>query len=58
MIIDDQIEDEKPQYAKISAISSGKIDNYEYLTGEKLLPLNQKLIIWEAKRTYSLAYFS
>ena len=45
MIIDDQIEDEKPQYAKISAISSGKIDNYEYLTGEKLLPLNQKLII-------------
>ena len=45
MIIDDQIEDEKPQYAKISAISSGKIDNYEYLTGEKLLSLNQKLII-------------
>ena len=45
MIIDDQIEDEKPQYAKISAISSGKIDNYEYLTAEKLLPLNQKLII-------------
>ena len=58
MIIDDQIEDEKPQYAKISAISSGKIDNYEYLTGEKSLPLNQKPIILEAKRTYSLAYFS
>ena len=45
MVIDDQIEDEKPQYAKISAISSGKIDNYEYLTGEELLPLNRKLII-------------
>ena len=40
MTIDDQIKDEKVQYdiarkAAISALSSGKIDKYEYLTGEK-----------------------
>ena len=46
MTIDDQIKDKKVQYdiskdaAKISAISSGKIDNSEYLTSEKLLPSN------------------
>ena len=40
MTIEDQIKDEKLQYdinkedAKISALSSGKIDKYEYLTGE------------------------
>ena len=40
MTIDDKIKDEKLQYdinreaAKISAISSGKIDKYEYLTGK------------------------
>ena len=39
MAIDDQIRDEKLEYeinkeaAKISALSSGKIDKYEYLTG-------------------------
>ena len=39
MAIDDQIKDEKLQYDinredfKISALSSGKIDKYEYLTG-------------------------
>ena len=44
-IIDDKIRDEKSQYnikrevAKISALSSGKIDKYEYLTGEEVLPL-------------------
>ena len=48
MTIDDQIRDEKLQYdinreaAKISALSSGKIDKYEYLTGEEILPSNQK----------------
>ena len=36
MTIDDQIRDEKLQ---ISALSSGKINKYEYLTGEKILPL-------------------
>ena len=40
MTINDQIRDEKPQYdinrktAEISALSSGKIDKYEYLTGK------------------------
>ena len=47
MTINDQIRDEKLQYdinreaAKISALSSGKIDKYEYLTSEKMLPSNQ-----------------
>ena len=59
MTIDDQIRDEKLQYdinreaAKISALSSGKIDKYEYLTGEEILPSNQKQIIEQAKFTYS-----
>ena len=58
MIIDDQIRDEKLQYdinkkaAKISALSSGKINKYEYLTGEEILPCNQQLIIEQAKFTY------
>ena len=59
MIIDDQIRDEKLQYdinreaAKISALSSGKIDKYEYLTGEEILPSNQQQIIEQAKFTFS-----
>ena len=59
MIIDDQIRDEKLQYdinreaAKISALSSGKIDKHEYLTGEEILPSNQQQIIEQAKFTYS-----
>ena len=59
MIIDDQIRDEKLQYdinreaAKISALSSGKIDKYEYPTGEEILPSNQQKIIEQAKFTYS-----
>ena len=59
MTIDDQIIDEKLQYdsnreaAKISALSSGKIDKYEYLTGEEILPSNQEQIIEQAKFTYS-----
>ena len=46
MTIDDQIDDEKLQYdinretAKIPALSSGQIDQYEYLTGEEILPSN------------------
>ena len=48
MTIDDQIEDGKLQYdinreaTKISALSSGKINKYKYLTGEEILPSNQK----------------
>ena len=59
MTIEDQIKDEKLQYdinraaAKISALSSGKIDKYKYLTGEKILPSNQQQIIEQAKFTYS-----
>ena len=39
--------------AKISALSSGKLDKYEYLTGEEILPSNQQQIIQQAKFTYS-----
>ena len=59
MTIENQIKDEKLQYdinreaAKISALSSGKIDKYECLTGEEILPSNQRQIIEEAKFTYS-----
>ena len=60
MTINDQIRDEKLQYdinreaAKISALSSGKIHKYEYLTGEDILPSNQQQIIEQTKFTYSL----
>ena len=59
MTIEDQIKNEKLQYdinseaAKISALSSGKIDKYEYLTGEEMLPSNQQQIVEQAKFTYS-----
>ena len=59
MTINDQIRYEKLQYdinreaAKISALSSGKIHKYEYLTGEDILPSNQQLIIEQVKFTYS-----
>ena len=59
MTVDDKIRDEKSQYdinreaAKISASSSGKIDKYEFLTGEEMLPSNQSRIIEQAKFTYS-----
>ena len=39
--------------AKISALLYGKIDKYEYLTGEEILPSNQKQITEQAKFTYS-----
>ena len=39
--------------AKISALSSGEIRKYEYLTGEDILPSNQQQIIEQAKFTYS-----
>ena len=59
MTIEDQIRDEKLQYdinrgaAKISALLSGKLDKYEYVTGEEILPYNQQQIIGQAKFTYS-----
>ena len=57
MTIDDQIKDGKIQYninrgaAKVSALSSGKINEHEYPTGEEIVPSNQKLnlliLLWE-----------
>ena len=38
---------------KISALSSGNNDKYEYLTSEKILLSNQNKIIEQTKRTYS-----
>ena len=54
MIINQKIRDEKLQYdinkeaAKISALSSGKIDKYKYLAGEEILPSDQSRIIERA----------
>ena len=59
MTIIDQIRGEKLQYdinrkaAEISASSSGKIDKYEYLSSNEILPSNQQTIE-QAKFTYSL----
>ena len=39
--------------AKISALSSDKIDKYEYPTGEEILPSDQSRIIEQVKFTYS-----
>ena len=59
MTIDDKIKDKKLEFdinrvaAKISALSSGKIDKYEFVTGKEILPSDQSRIIEEAKFTYS-----
>ena len=59
MANNDQIMNEQVQYdinwkaAKIAALSSGKIGQYDYLTGEEILPSNQKQIIEQVKFTYS-----
>ena len=58
MTINDQIKDEKLQYdinwkaVEKSALSSGKIGKYEYLTGNEILPSNQQQIMEQAKFTY------
>ena len=55
MIIDDKGIDEKLHYdinreaGKISALPSGKIDKYGYLTGKKIFPSNQIQIIEQVK---------
>ena len=57
MTIEDQIRDGKVQHdinkeaAKTSSLSSDKIDGYEYLTGEAILPSNQQQIIEQDKFT-------
>ena len=59
MVIDNKIGDEKLQSdiyreaAKISALSSGKIDKYEFLTGKEMFPLAQRGVIEQAKFAYS-----
>ena len=60
MITDDKIRDEEIQYdinreaTKISALSSGKIDKYEYLTGGEILASDLSRIIEQDKFTYSI----
>ena len=55
MTIDEKFRYEKLQYninreaVKTSALSSGKIDVYEYLTGEEILPSDQSEMIEQAK---------
>ena len=59
MTFDDQIRDEKLEYdinrevAKIPALSPNKINKYEYLTGEEILPSDRQQIREQAKFTYS-----
>ena len=59
MAIDDKIKIEKLQYiinreaAKILALSSGKIDKYEYLKGKEILPTDQRRIKEQARFTCS-----
>ena len=55
MTIHDKMKNEKIQFdidreaAKTSALSSGKIDKHEYLTGEEILQFDQNRIIEQAK---------
>ena len=59
-IIDEKIRDEILEYdinkeaEKVSALFPGKIDKYELITGEEILPPDQRRLIEEAKFTYSL----
>ena len=59
MAIDNKIKDKKLQYdinreaAKISTLSSGKVDKYEYLTGGEILSSDESRIIEQAKFTCS-----
>ena len=59
MTIGDKIRNGKLQYdinreaAKISTLSSGKIDKFEYLTIEEIRPSDQSRIIEQAKFTFS-----
>ena len=54
MTIDDKIRDEKLQNeisreaAKISALSAGRINKYEYRRGEEILPFDQSRMIEQA----------
>ena len=60
MKIYDKVRDKKLLYdmnievRKISGLLSGKIDKYEYFTGEEILPSDQSRMIEQVKFTYSL----
>ena len=60
MIIDDRIRDEKLQHdinreaTKMSTWSSGKVDKYQYLTGDEILCSDQRRVKEQAKFTYSV----
>ena len=60
MTTDEKIKDEEIQYdinreaTKVSALSSGKIDKYEYLAGGEILPPDLSRIIEQDKFTYSI----
>ena len=59
MTLDDKVRVEKLQYdinreaAKIWKLSSRKSDKDEYLTGDKILPLDERRVIDQAKFPYS-----
>ena len=58
MTINDKIRDGKMQYdinietAKISTWLSGKTDKYRFLTGEEILPLDQRRVTEQANFAY------
>ena len=60
MTTDEKIRDEEIQYdinreaTKVSALSSAKIDKYEYLAGGEILPPDLSRIIEQDKFTYSI----
>ena len=60
MTTDEKIRDEEIQYdinreaTKVSALSSGRIDKYEYLAGGEILPPDLSRIIEQDKFTYSI----
>ena len=59
MTNDDKIRGKKLQFdinreaAKLSALSSGKVDKYEYLRDKEILPSDQRRVIEQATLTYS-----
>ena len=58
MTIDDKFNNEKLHYdisreaAKISSLSSRKIDKYEFLIGEEIVPPDKRIVIKQAKFIY------
>ena len=62
MTINDNIRDEKLQYdikreaAKISPLLSGKVNHYEYLTDDGMLPLDKSRVIKHGKFIFIFSY--